>query len=83
MMKAHKILSDGCYSSDQLKILTKVFDDAWDQIANSVGTHPTTVKAARLKLADIVLYLHDTDSQDAARMTQLAVKGMLAPATQV
>lgn len=82
-MKAHKVLSDGCYGPDQLKILTKVFDDAWGQIAARVGTRPSTVHAERLRLADIVLSLHDTDSQDAARMTQLAVKDMLAPSTRL
>ena len=83
MMKAHKVLSDGCYGPDQLKILTEVFDDAWSQIAPSIERRPRAVQAARLRLADIVLYLHDSDNQDVARMTQQAVKGMLAPATQV
>jgi hypothetical protein len=75
-MKARQVLADAAFSPDTLKVLSRAFDDAWDQIAP--GTGAETIEADRLKLANIILTLARTGNRDARHFTDAAVRVMLA-----
>ena len=48
------------YAPEALRIIYQAFDEAWNSIAGNFGDDPTTIEAARLKLANIILsFPHD------------------------
>jgi hypothetical protein len=77
-MKARKLIAGSVYDPAELKAVGKAFDDAWDQVASQVSTRPEAIEAARLKLAEIVLTLAKGTSRDPEKLTQAAVRLMLA-----
>jgi hypothetical protein len=82
-MKARKLIADTVFDPDELKVIGKAFDDAWQQVAWEVTGRPMAVEAARLKLAEIVLSLAKTGTRDPALLTEEAVRRMLAGPTQL
>jgi hypothetical protein len=82
-MKARKLIEGATFDPQQLKVIGKVFDDAWEQIAPGVSSRADAVEAARVKLANVVLSLAKNGSQDAERLTEEALKIMFADATQL
>jgi hypothetical protein len=54
-MKARQLIASAAYSPDQIKIIAKAFENAWEQVALLVSKHPDAIEAARLTLAEIVL----------------------------
>ena len=77
-MKARQMIEGASFDPTQLKAIAKAFDDAWEQIAPSVGSRPDAIEAARLKLANVVLSLAKNGAQDAERLTEEALKIMFA-----
>ena len=77
-MKARQILADAPFSPNTRKVLTKAFDDAWEQIAPSGGVSAKAIETERLKLAQIILTLARTGNRDTQHFTDAAVRLMLA-----
>ncbi len=77
-MKARELIAGAVYDPAELKAVGKAFDDAWDQVASQVSTRPEAIEAARLKLAEIVLTLAKGSTRDPEKLTQAAVRLMLA-----
>jgi len=73
-MKARQLISGGAYGPDQLKVLYKGFDKAWDAVAPGVSARAGAVEAARMKLANIVLGLAKGDSRDAEAIKDAAIQ---------
>lgn len=73
-MKARQLISSGAYGPDQLKVLFKAFDDAWDVIAPSVSGRADAVEAVRMKLANIVLSLAKSGQRDAEAIKNAAIQ---------
>jgi hypothetical protein len=75
-----RLIASGSYDPDTLKVLFEAFDNAWEQIAPTVGNHTEAVEAAQIKLANIIMALvtygkpMDTDT-----LTQDAVELMSEP----
>jgi hypothetical protein len=56
-MKPRQLTRAACFAPDDLKVIFSVFDEAWSEIAPTVGTDPAAVETARMVLATIVLGL--------------------------
>jgi hypothetical protein len=80
-MKARRLIADSVYDPAELKAVGQAFDDAWDQVAPHVDTRPEAIEAARLKLAEIVLSLTKNGNRDPEKLTEAAVRAMLAGPT--
>jgi hypothetical protein len=80
-MKARQLIEGASFDPTQLKVITKAFDGAWEQIAPTVSPDPRAVEANRFKLANVVLSLAKDGTQDAKRLTAEALKIMLASPT--
>lgn len=63
-MEAHRLLAAAPYEPDAVKMLGRVFDDAWATIASTIK--PDAVTNARIRLAHVVLAhyaLHKTSDR--------------------
>jgi hypothetical protein len=74
-MKARQLIRNGSYGPDQLKVLFKAFDDAWDSIAANFGS-PLAIEAARIRLANIILSLPHDGSCDPEQIKNAAIRIM-------
>jgi hypothetical protein len=75
-MEARQRISNASYSPEALKVLCQAFDEAWGDIAGNFGGNVLAVRAARLKLANIMLDLGATSSDDPERLKSAALKIM-------
>ena len=83
-MKPRRILEESAFDPQQLKVLFKAFDDAWEQIAGGVGGNPDAVTAARMKLATIIITLATNGmSANPEQLTEMAIELMQETATVV
>jgi hypothetical protein len=82
-MKARQLVASAAYTPDQLRVIGKAFENAWEQVAPLVSKRPAAIEAARLKLAEIVLSLAKDGSRDAQQLEDAAVKKMLASPTKL
>ena len=82
-MKARQLIASAAYTPDQLKVIGKAFENAWEQVAPLVSKRPEAIEAARLKLAAIVLSLAKDGCRDAQQLEDAAVKKMLANPTKL
>jgi hypothetical protein len=82
-MKARQLIEGASFDPTQLKVITKAFDDAWEQIAPTISANPRAVEAARLKLANVVLTLARNGAHHAERLTKDALKIMSADPTRL
>jgi hypothetical protein len=73
-MKARQLIEGAVFDPQQLKAISKAFDDAWEQIAPQVSQRPEAVEAARMKLASLMLTLVKNGSKDFDKLADLAVK---------
>ena len=81
-MKASKLLANATFGPEQLKAISKAFDDAWELVEPQVSTRPEAIEAARLKLAEIVLSMTKNGTLDPQQLTASAVRVMLADPTK-
>ena len=77
-MKVRVLFADASYGPDQLKVLCKAFDAAWDQLAPNVSKRPDAVEAARMRLANIILGLANKGIFDHDQLTNAALVLMAA-----
>jgi hypothetical protein len=61
-MKARSLLSGAAYGPERLKDIYKAFDDAWQAIEPLVENTPLAQEAARLRLANMILAVAQSDS---------------------
>jgi hypothetical protein len=73
-MKARQLISKASYGPDELKIIFRAFDDAWDIIAPSISSRVSAIEAARLTLADIILSLPNGKRRNARELTGAAIQ---------
>lgn len=81
-MKAQKLIAGANFGPEQLKAITKAFEDAWLQIAPSVSSRAEAVQANRLKLASIVLSVANRGTMEPAALTAESVKLMFVAPTE-
>jgi hypothetical protein len=72
-MKARELINNSSYGPNELKVMFEAFDEAWNELAPTVGVDPAATEAARLKLANTILSLakyqrSDPDSLKAAAL---------------
>ena len=77
-MKARRLLSNATFGPEQLKAISKAFDDAWELVEPQVSTRPEAIEAARLELAEIVLSLTKNGTLDPRQLTASAVRLMFS-----
>jgi hypothetical protein len=53
--KARELFDCTAFGPEALKVIGQAFDEAWASIAGNFDESPTTVEAARLKLANAIL----------------------------
>ena len=75
-MKARALIESASFDPAQLALLGAAFDAAWAKIAPSVGSHPLSVEAARLRLADAVLRAGRSGINSANELTKRALAAM-------
>ena len=75
-MKVRVLFADASYGPDQLKVLCKAFDDAWEIVAPDISTRPDAIEAARMRLANIILGLANDESIGVENITSAAVQLM-------
>jgi hypothetical protein len=75
-MKARQLIQDAAYGPEKLKVLFQAFDETWTSIAGNFGDHPSSVEAARTKLANVILGLARDGVTDATQIKDLALKIM-------
>jgi hypothetical protein len=65
-MKAHRLIFSANYGPEALQVICRAFDETWAEIAARETPQPSSIatKAARLKLANIVLSLAADDASD-------------------
>jgi hypothetical protein len=61
MAEAKKLIAGASYDPAELKIIADAFEAAWQDIATEYAS-PLAIRAARLKLANVVLSLAATVS---------------------
>jgi hypothetical protein len=83
-MKARNRIQQASYSPEQVKVLGKVFDDAWTQIAPTISNRPNAVESTRLKLATAVLSAaKDLPNGSADEIKEEALRTLHAPPTEL
>ena len=82
-MKARRLIEGVSFGPEQLKTITKAFDDAWDQIAPNVSSRAEAVEAGRLRLASIVLSVAKRGILESKLLTDEALRLMSFPATKL
>src|SRR5262245_20704168 len=83
VMSARTLFVNACYGPNELKILCKAFEDAWEQIAPGTDACTDAIEAARYRLATLLLGLaNDGCVLDAERLARAAVQLMWANLTQ-
>jgi hypothetical protein len=75
-MKARQLIQEAAYGPEKLRVLFQAFDEAWSDIAGNFGNDPSSVEAARTKLAKVILGLAHDDATDATRIKESAVRIM-------
>jgi hypothetical protein len=78
-MKVRVLFADASYGPDQLKVLCKAFDEAWDIVSPTISARPDAIEAARMRLANIILGLANDGSIGAENLTRAAVQLMADP----
>jgi hypothetical protein len=65
-----------CFAPDELSLIFKAYDDAWREVAPTIGSDPLAIETARMILATVVLGL-------AANAEPMARNGLSALAVAV
>jgi hypothetical protein len=82
-MKARTLVAGASFGPDQIKVLTRAFDEAWVLVGPSVSARPEAIEAARTRLATLILGLGQKAGKlDAEQLRDDAVHLMLAHLTK-
>ena len=77
-MKARHLVHSAAYGPEVLKVLSKAFDDAWDELKPTVSKRAIALEAARIRLANILLSLVKEDSRDSNHLKNEALRLFLS-----
>ena len=77
-MRARKMLVDAAFGPDALKVITQAFDEAWATIADQYKS-AEQVEAARIQLANAMLFVASDGSRDVAVVKESALKVISGP----
>ena len=77
-MKAHNLIRKAGFGPDTLKVVFQAFDEAWSSVSAQYIS-PTTIEAARLKLAKEIIAVSRQDSRDPEVLKRLALQMMKLP----
>jgi hypothetical protein len=75
-MRARQLIEGASYGPEALKILCQAFEDAWTSIAGNFGNDATSIDAARLKLANIILSFPHNEIKDAEQIKRSSLQIM-------
>jgi hypothetical protein len=75
-MRARQSIGSASYGPDELKILFKAFDEAWEIIAPTTSGRAGAIEATRIKLANVILGLASGGERDVAVLKSAAVQIM-------
>jgi hypothetical protein len=82
-VKARTLFVSVSLGPDEIKTLTRVFDEAWVLVAPSVSARPEAIEAARGRLANLILGLaQNAGKLDAEQLRDDAVHLTLADLTR-
>jgi hypothetical protein len=73
-MKALRLISSASFGPEVLKVMGQAFDQAWSAIELSIGTDPSAIEAARLRLANIVVKLANEHTRDMGTLARAALR---------
>jgi hypothetical protein len=74
-VKARTLIGHASFGPDQIKILTKAFDEAWGVIAPNVSARADAIEVARYRLASTIIGLAKHDGLlDAVQLRDRAVE---------
>jgi hypothetical protein len=77
-MKARQLIANSSYGPQQLNVIYRAFDEAWQAVAAAVGPDPAATETARLKLANIILSLAAAGNDDPEALKNAALR-LLSP----
>ena len=75
MPQARALVTGASYDADTVKMLGRVFDEAWSEIAPN-HTSSLAAQAARLKLANVILSFAAEGERDPAELKLRSVRTM-------
>jgi hypothetical protein len=75
MAEAKKLIAGAAYGPAELKIISNAFEAAWQDIATGYAS-PLAIRAARLKLANVVLSLAADGVRDGEKLRAEGVRVM-------
>jgi hypothetical protein len=72
-VKARQLIAGAAFGPEVLTVIGKAFDEAWAEVAPSVGDNPLAIWAARLRLATSILGLTTESTNDAEQLKAVAL----------
>jgi hypothetical protein len=76
-------LAGASYDPAKLRILYGAYDGVWRRIADDVGERPEAIRAAQLKLANVILALAERGIWRVATLRQAALDIMFEQPTEL
>jgi hypothetical protein len=78
-MRARQAIGSASYGPDELNVLFKAFDEAWEVIAPTVSGSADAIDARRMKLAAVILGLASGGERDVDVLKTAAIQIMSGP----
>jgi hypothetical protein len=75
-MEARHLIGSASFGPETLKVIIQAFDDAWNSVAADFGTNPLAIEAARLKLANVILAIAQSDATNPEQIKRAALQVM-------
>jgi len=75
-MRAKQLIESASYGPEALKIVCQAFDEAWHSIAGNFGDDPSSIDAARMKLATIIPGFPHDEIRDAEQIKNSSLQIM-------
>jgi hypothetical protein len=75
-MQARKLLENAALGPEQLAVLYRAFDDAWEGIKPHYSSNPQSTEVGRLRLANAVLSAYRDGAAAADAIKERALRSM-------
>ena len=76
-LKARVLIRGADLDPQMRKVVVAAFENAWEEVAPQVSSHPWLIEAARLTLAEITLQLVRNGIRDEQVLIDAAVRAMV------
>jgi len=63
-VKARHLIGTASFGPEKLNILYRAFDEAWNDIAPNFGDNRLAIEAARVRLANVILAIAQSEGSD-------------------